>query len=67
MNCGTCRECKINLWVFEKFGFLKNPKQSKMFRLFRKCYGFFGVFVKGIVIFILDSDSLYLSLYGDMV
>ena len=23
MNCGTCRECKIKIWVFENFGFLK--------------------------------------------
>ena len=48
MNCGMCRECKIKFWVFENFGFLKF---SGFFRVFRECFGFFGVFVKGIVIF----------------
>ena len=48
MNCGTYTECKIKIWVFETFGFLKFYKS---FRCFRKCFVFFGVFVKGIVIF----------------
>ena len=47
-NCGTCRECKIIFGVFENFRFLKI---SDFFSFFIKCFGFFGVFVKGIVIF----------------
>ena len=46
MNYGTCRECKIKIWVFEIF-----QNISKKIRFFRQCFGFFGVFVKGIVIF----------------
>ena len=29
MNCGMCTECKIKIWVFEHFGFLKFPIFSK--------------------------------------
>ena len=47
MNCGMCTECKIKIWVFENFGFLKI---YDFFRFFRKCFGFFGVFVGEIVI-----------------
>ena len=54
MNCGTYTECKIKNWIFENSG---NLKFSIFF--FRKCFGFFGVFVKGIVFLISDSDSVY--------
>ena len=51
MNCGTYTECKIKHWVFfENFGFLKRSKIFR-FRFFRKCFCFFGVFVKEIVTF----------------
>ena len=33
-------------WIFEIF-----PQKSKEIVVFRKCFGFFGVFVKGIVFF----------------
>ena len=51
MNCGTYTECKNKKWVFENFGFLKNPKQSKTKSFVRKRFGFLGVFVKETVIF----------------
>ena len=41
MNCGTYTECKIKNWGFEHFGFFEI---SDCF--FRKCFGFFGAFVK---------------------
>ena len=49
MNCGTYTTYKIKNWVFEIFGFLKF--YDFCFQLFRQCFGFFGVFVKGIVVF----------------
>ena len=44
MNCGTCRECKIKMWVFGNVGFFE------IFEFFR-FFDFFDVFVKEIVIF----------------
>ena len=51
MNCGTCRECKIKIWVFGNFGFLDFSKYFEKNRFFRQCFGFLGVFVREIVIF----------------
>ena len=60
MNCGTYTECKIRNWVFENnLGFLKLSKIFRKIRFFRKCFGFFGVFVKQIVFLVSDSDSVY--------
>ena len=50
MNCGTCRECKIKIWVFEKKKFFWIFPIC-FFVFFWQCFGFFGVFVKGIVFF----------------
>ena len=49
MNCGTCRECKINIWIFEKFGFVNFKKKD--FSFVSKVFWLFGVFEKEIVIF----------------
>ena len=59
MNCGTYTECKIKNRVFEKFGFLNISEL--LFSLFRKCFGFFGVFVKEIVIFNIGFGFVVLN------
>ena len=41
------------------FFFFQNVPKVEHFPSFRKCFGMFCVFVKEIVILILDSDSLY--------
>ena len=58
-NCGTCRECKIKNWVFENFEFLKFS--DFFFRFLRKCFGFWGVFVKEIVIVNIGFGFLVLN------
>ena len=59
MNCGTCTECKIKMWVFEKLEFWSFP--FLFFRFVRKCFGFFGVFVKGIVVFNIEFGFFVLN------
>ena len=51
----------LNVFENESFFYLFSNifKNSKIFKVFESSLAFFGVFVKEIVIFILDSDSLY--------
>ena len=53
-----------NKGVFDIFRF---SQKYKMFQIFESVFGIVGVFVKAIDFLISDSDSLYLTLYGDMV